>query len=110
MFPGAVINRHVHDGPRIRCLKFGEFRIESKETTATYRPSEPWYESGPDDPVIARASDTQPTGFIRVMLLPPQWIGRHSVKFIEAGSGAAVPEKGSVRSGRRVYNDTIIEM
>jgi hypothetical protein len=110
MFPGAVIPRHVHDGPGVRCLKFGEFRIESKETTATYRPGEPWYESGPDDPVIARASATQPAGFVRLMLLPPQWIGRNSVKFVDADSGTVVPEKGSLRSGRRVYNDTIIEI
>lgn len=110
MFPGAVLGRHVHDGPGVRCLKFGEFRIESKETTATYRSGEPWYESGPDDPVIARASATQPTGFVRFMLLPPQWIGRHSVKFVDAQSGAAVLETGSFRSGRRVYNDTIIEI
>lgn len=110
MFPGAVLGRHVHDGPGIRCLKFGEFRIESKETTAIYRPSDPWYESGPDDPVIARASATQPTGFVRLMLLPPQWIGRNSVKFIDSDSGAAMLEQRTYRSGRRVYNDTIIEM
>lgn len=109
MFPGAVIARHVHDGPGVRCLKFGEFRIESHETTATYRPSEPWFESGPDDPVIARASPTQPTSFVRLMLLPPQWIGRNSVKFVDESTGAAL-EKGTYRSGRRVYNDTIIEM
>lgn len=106
MFPGAVANRHVHEGPGIRCLKFGEFRIESQETTATYRPGEAWYETGPNDPVIARASATQPAGFVRIMLLPPKWIGLRSVKFVDSSS--AVPLRG--RSARRVYNDTIIEI
>lgn len=106
MFPGSVANRHVHEGPGIRCLKFGEFRLESRETTATYRPGEPWYETGPDDPVIARASTTQPAGFVRIMLLPTKWFGLRSVKFADPASNAAL----GARSARRVYNDTIIEI
>ena len=106
MFPGAVANRHVHEGPGIRCLKFGEFRVESQETTATYHAGEPWYETGPNDPVIARASATQPTSFVRIMLLPPKWFGLRSVKFVDPSSDTSL--RG--RSARRVYDDTIIEI
>ena len=92
--------------PGIRCLKFGEFRRESGEPTATYRPGESRYETGPDDPVIARASATQPAGFVRIMLLPTKWFGLRSVKFVDPASNAAL----GARSARRVYNDTIIEI
>ncbi len=106
MFPGAVPHRHAHEGPGIRCLKFGEFHIESKEGTATYHPGEAWYEAGLDDPVVARASATQPSGFVRIMLLPAKLSGLRSVKYMDASAGPLL--RG--RSARRVYNDTIIEI
>ena len=106
MFPGAVTNLHAHEGPGIRCLKFGEFHIESKQGTATYHPGEAWYESGLDDPVVASASAIQPAGFVRIMLLPTKFFGLRSVKYADPSAGPLL--RG--RSARRVYNDTIIEI
>jgi hypothetical protein len=101
----SVANRHVTSN-RASDASNSAFRLESRETTATYRPGESWYETGPDDPVIARASATQPAGFVRIMLLPTKWFGLRSVKFVDPASNAAL----GTRSARRVYNDTIIEI
>src|SRR5207248_8738158 len=73
--PGGVAYRHTHPGPGIRCLLHGSLRIESDGTTEVYGPFEPWFESGPE-PVLAVASDTDETAFVRVMLLPSEWAGK----------------------------------
>lgn len=106
MPPGMVAHPHAHEGPGVRCLKFGQMRIESRETAATYLPGEAWYESGPGDPVVAHASATQPTVFVRMMLLPPEFFGRRSVRVVDPANG----DRPRARSARRVYNDTLIEL
>jgi len=80
--PGGVAYRHTHPGPGIRCLLFGSIRIESGGETHEYGPLEPWFESGPE-PVFAAASETEPTAFVRVMLLPRVWEGKRTIRYVD---------------------------
>jgi quercetin dioxygenase-like cupin family protein len=80
--PGGVAYRHTHPGPGIRCLLFGSIRIESGGATHEYEPLEAWFESGPE-PVFAAASETEPTAFVRVMLLPREWEGQRTIRYVD---------------------------
>jgi hypothetical protein len=80
--PGGVAYTHTHPGPGIRCLLFGSIRIESGGSTHEYGPFEPWFESGPE-PVYAVASQTEPSAFVRVMLLPREWEGKRTIRYVD---------------------------
>jgi quercetin dioxygenase-like cupin family protein len=80
--PGGVAYRHTHPGPGIRCLLHGSIRIESNGEAHEYGPFEPWFESGPD-PVLAHASATEDTAFVRVMLLPREWEGKRTIRYVD---------------------------
>jgi hypothetical protein len=80
--PGGVAYSHTHPGPGIRCMLFGSIRIESGGDTHAYGPLEPWFERGPD-PVFAAASETEPTAFVRVMLLPREWEGKRTIRYVD---------------------------
>ena len=85
--PGGIAYRHTHPGPGVRCLLHGSIRIESGGETHVYGPLEAWSESGPD-PVLAVASDTEETAFVRVMLLPREWAGRRTIRYIDPADEA----------------------
>ena len=80
--PGGVAYRHTHPGPGIRCLLFGSIRIESAGEAHEYGPLEAWFERGPD-PVYAAASATEPSAFVRVMLLPREWEGKRTIRYVD---------------------------
>jgi hypothetical protein len=80
--PGGVAYRHSHPGPGIRCLLFGSIRIESAGETHEYGPFEPWFESGPE-PVFAAAAEHKPSAFVRVMVLPGEWAGRRTIRYVD---------------------------
>jgi quercetin dioxygenase-like cupin family protein len=80
--PGGIAYRHTHPGPGIRHLLFGSIRIESGGETHDYRPGEPWFESGPE-PVLATASATEESAFVRVLLLPPEWAGKRTIRYVD---------------------------
>ncbi len=80
--PGGVAYRHVHPGPGIRRLLFGELTIESPEGTHTYRAGDAWTE-GADFPVLATASATEPTAFVRVLVLPAEWAGKRTIRYVD---------------------------
>jgi hypothetical protein len=80
--PGGVAYRHTHPGPGIRCLVFGSIRIESGGETHEYGPFEPWFESGPE-PVLATTSTTEPSAFVRAMLLPHEWQGKRTIRYVD---------------------------
>ena len=80
--PGGVAYRHTHPGPGIRYLLFGSIRIETAGEARRYGPGEPWFESGPE-PVFAAASETEPTAFVRVMLLPRAWEGKRTIRYVD---------------------------
>jgi quercetin dioxygenase-like cupin family protein len=80
--PGGVAYRHTHPGPGIRYLLCGSLRIESGGETHDYRAGDPWFESGPE-PVLATASATEPSAFVRAMLLPEEWRGKRTIRYVD---------------------------
>jgi quercetin dioxygenase-like cupin family protein len=80
--PGGVAYRHVHPGPGIRRLLFGELTIESPEGTHTYRAGDAWTEDA-DFPVLATASAAEKTAFVRVLVLPAEWAGKRTIRYVD---------------------------
>jgi quercetin dioxygenase-like cupin family protein len=80
--PGGVAFRHTHPGPGIRCLLSGSIRIESGGRSTRYGPFEAWFESGPE-PVFAAASETEPSAFVRAMILPTEWEGKRTIAYVD---------------------------
>lgn len=82
-FPlGGVAYTHTHQGPGIRCLLRGEFRVEVAGKQSLIRPGEVWFEAGPD-PVYAEASTTELTSFVRVMILSAALKGESSIRYVK---------------------------
>jgi hypothetical protein len=82
-FPaGGVAYRHTHPGPGIRCLLHGSIRIESAGEAHVYEALEPWFESGAE-PVLAVASETEETAFVRAMLVPREWAGKRTISYVD---------------------------
>jgi hypothetical protein len=79
--PRGVAYRHTHPGPGIRRLLCGEITIESGGGATTFVPGQAWFESGPE-PVLAVASATEETAFVRVMILPLAWAGRRTIRYV----------------------------
>lgn len=102
--PGAIADRHTHPGPGIRCLLFGGITIETEGASRRYGPLGAWFESGPA-PVRALASSDAPSAFVRVMLLPREWRGRRTVRYLDPAD-AGRPRLQTAR----VYFDADIEL
>jgi quercetin dioxygenase-like cupin family protein len=81
--PGGVAYRHVHPGPGIRRILRGELTIDRGDGEPhAYRTGDAWFE-GADDPVLATASATEETAFVRVLLLPAEWAGRRTIRHVD---------------------------
>jgi quercetin dioxygenase-like cupin family protein len=81
--PGGVAYRHVHPGPGIRRILYGALTIDRGDSEPhVYRAGGAWYE-GADDPVLATASATGETAFVRVLLLPADWAGRRTIRYLD---------------------------
>ena len=80
--PGGIAYRHTHPGPGIRYLLHGRLTIDSGGATHEYGPGEPWFESGPV-PVLATASGIEDTAFVRVLVLPPEWEGKRTIRYVD---------------------------
>jgi len=79
--PGGVAYLHTHQGPGIRVLLHGSIRIDTAGKQASYGPLEAWFEPGPE-PVFAAASETEPTAFVRCMVLPGRLRGKSSIRYV----------------------------
>ena len=96
--PGGCAYLHRHQGPGIRCLVEGGFRIDSAGRSTSYAPGGAWFENGPE-PVFAQAAD-RPTRFVRVMILPRAYLGKSSVEYLRE------EDKGKPRSQTyKIYVD-----
>jgi quercetin dioxygenase-like cupin family protein len=80
--PGGVAFRHVHPGPGIRRLLHGELTIDRDGEARTYRAGEAWLEER-EDPVLATASASEETAFVRVLLLPAEWAGKRTIRYLD---------------------------
>jgi quercetin dioxygenase-like cupin family protein len=79
--PGGVAYLHTHQGPGIRVLLHGAIRIETAGHCHDYRPLDAWFEPGPE-PVFAAGSGTEPTAFVRCMVLPASLLGKRSIRYV----------------------------
>jgi quercetin dioxygenase-like cupin family protein len=80
--PGGIAYRHTHPGPGLRVLLAGRIRIETQGMSHEYGPFEWWYETGPD-PVLATASESEETAFVRVLVLPRAWAGKRTIGYVD---------------------------
>jgi hypothetical protein len=80
--PGGVAYPHTHPGPGIRYLLYGSLRIETEGESHEYGPGEAWFESGPE-PVLATSSESEDSAFVRVLLLPPEWAGKRTIRYVD---------------------------
>ncbi len=95
-FPlGGIAHLHTHPGPGIRYLLRGEIEIETGGHTAFYGAGGAWFESGPD-PVLARASSHLETSFVRALLLPAEWAGKRTIRYLEPQEGREARQSASV--------------
>jgi quercetin dioxygenase-like cupin family protein len=80
--PGGVAYLHTHPGPGLRVLLEGRIRIETQGASHEYGPFEWWFETGPD-PVFAAASEDEATAFVRVLVLPREWEGKRTIRYVD---------------------------
>ena len=80
--PRGVAYTHTHQGPGIRVLLRGRFRVETEGRATVIEPGEPWFERGPD-PVYAESIADEPTSFVRVMILPRALLGKSSIRYVK---------------------------
>lgn len=81
-FPlGGEALMHVHAAPGVRCLLKGNLLVESLGHRLRFWPGDSWVEHGPD-PVYAKASDREPTSFVRVMIIPEEFRGRSTITYV----------------------------
>lgn len=80
--PRGIAYTHTHQGPGIRVLLRGRFRVETNGHALVLGPGEPWFEHGPD-PVYAESVADEPTSFVRVMVLPVALLGKTSIRYLK---------------------------
>ena len=85
--PGGIAHRHVHPGPGIRRLLHGRLTIDADGVERSFGPGDAWFE-GPGYPVLATASPTDETAFVRVLLLPQEWAGRRTIRYLDPADEA----------------------
>ena len=77
-------------------LLHGAIRVETAGQTHVYGPLEAWFEPGPE-PVFAAASQTEPTAFVRCMVLPVELRGQSSIRYLrEEDGGKPKPQRYTV--------------
>jgi quercetin dioxygenase-like cupin family protein len=79
--PGGVAYLHTHQGPGIRVLLHGSIRVETAGSSRSYGALEAWFEPGPE-PVYAAAFESEPTAFVRCMILPARLRGQSSIRYV----------------------------
>jgi hypothetical protein len=80
--PGGIAYTHTHPGPGIRYLLHGRLDILTEGRSTSYERGGVWFESGPD-PVLATASEEEPTAFVRVLILPAEWAGKRTIRYVD---------------------------
>jgi quercetin dioxygenase-like cupin family protein len=85
---GGVAPAHGHKGGGIRCLLRGSLRVTVGGGPARLmRPGDTWFESG-REPVVAEASATEDTSFVRCAVLPAEIRGQSSIVYLDPGQTA----------------------
>ncbi len=86
--PGGVAPAHGHKGGGIRCLLRGALKVTVGDAAPRLmRPGDAWFESG-REPVVAEASTTEDTSFVRCAILPAEIHGQSSIVYVDPAEGA----------------------
>ena len=85
--PRGIAYRHTHPGGGIRYLLRGSLAIEAPGHSRLYRPGEAWFEAA-GYPVLAIASEREETAFVRVLVLPLEWEGKRTIRYIDPADEA----------------------
>jgi quercetin dioxygenase-like cupin family protein len=86
--PGGVALPHRHRGGGIRYLVAGALEVTvGAAAPRLVSPGGAWFESG-REPVLARASASEPTSFIRVAILPAEIRGQPSILYVDPADAA----------------------
>ncbi len=80
--PGGIAYMHTHPGPGIRYLLHGELQIRTLGKVAIYGPGGIWFEQA-GDPILAVASPDEETAFVRVLLIPAEWEGKRTIRYVD---------------------------
>jgi quercetin dioxygenase-like cupin family protein len=81
--PGGVAPRHGHRGGGIRCLLRGSLTVTVGDAPGRLmQPGDCWFESG-REPVLAQASPTEATSFVRCAILPAEIRGQTSIQYVD---------------------------
>ena len=64
-----------------------EVEFTKRQRTVNLRKGEAWFE-GPGYPVLATASATEDTAFVRVLLLPQEWAGKRTIRYLDPADEA----------------------
>jgi quercetin dioxygenase-like cupin family protein len=79
---GGVAPRHGHCGGGIRYLLRGSLTVTVGDAPGhLMRPGDCWFESG-REPVLAQASTTEETSFVRCAILPMEIRGKTSLRYV----------------------------
>lgn len=83
-FPqSAIAYRHVHAGAGIRYLTKGSLEIQSDHHVEHFSVGQAWFEDA-NSPVKATASGTEVSQFIRALILPIEYEGKSTIKFLNS--------------------------
>ena len=86
--PGGVALPHGHRGGGIRRLLAGALEVTVGDgAPRLMRPGDAWFESG-REPVLAKASPTEATAFLRVSILPRDVRGQSSIVYVDPADAA----------------------
>lgn len=86
--PGGVALPHGHRGGGIRRLLAGALEVTVGDAPPRLmRPGDAWFESG-REPVLAKASPTEVTAFLRVSILPREIRGKSSIVYVDPADAA----------------------
>jgi hypothetical protein len=81
-FPlGGEALTHIHAAPGVRCQLKGNLLLESLGHRYRVWPGDSWVEHGPDQ-VYAKASEKEPSAFVRVMIVPEEYKGRSTITYV----------------------------
>ena len=104
--PAAVAYKHTHPGPGIRYMVRGGLKLFGEHGSQNIQTSEAWFEDA-GSPVTAIAVDTQPSRFVRSMLLPLEFEGRSTFTLYEPSDAAKPRLQTNIRhfEKRIIVND-----
>ena len=70
--------------------------VDAEGVERTFGPGEAWFE-GAEDPVLATASGSEDTAFVRVLLLPREWEGKRTIHYLDpADEARPSPQRATV--------------